>query len=228
MTVFFDGQRGWPTAHKQKTPIKEWNSIMTCQEEENQLKHTHPLVTFTSSCRRFLATAEVVYDTTNPWLKGGRAKDIIESSQTVAEAIGAASANLIKHMSVAQVLLGLQSDAPHEYGGLSLKERHEAEDLAKLKLGTTAHELMSLVNRSARKTVDHIRSVRTIPLNWAKHEVKRDVDRLAFVIQSLDYTRWQILKEFAKLVIIFDDHDDPDSDEPSEGWQKDQLVMGSE
>ena len=200
---------------------------MTFQDEKNQVDHTHPAITLTASCRRFLSTAEVLHDATRPWLQGGRAKDLIESSESTAEAISDIAANLLKQISVAQALLGLQSDAPHEYERLCEKANQEASDSATSKLDDTSHELLSLVTRFARETADHIRSVRTIPPSWAgKQEVDRDVDRLALVIQSLDYVRWQILKEFAKLVVIFDDHEDPDSDDPSEAWRMDREVMG--
>ncbi len=196
-------------------------------QDENQLEHSHPAITLTASCRRFLSTTEVLYDATSPWLQGGRAKNLIESSESAAEAISGISANLLKHIYLAQVLLGLQSDAPHEYERLCEKTNQEAANSATSKPDDTSHELLSLVTRFARETADHIRSVRTIPPSWpGKQEVDRDVDRLALVIQSLDYIRWQILKEFAKLVVIFDDREDPDSDEPTEGWRMDREVMG--
>jgi hypothetical protein len=195
---------------------------MTLQDNDNEPEYTHPVVTRTASFDRFQSAAEVLCYTTNPWVKGGRAYDIIKSSKNTAEAISASSANLIKQLSVAGALLGLEWDAPHEYERLCVKRNQETANSSTSTPEDRASEMISLLTRFAREMVDHVEAARAEPLEWVpKQDRDQDVDRLSFVMQSLDYTRWQILKEFAKLVIIFDDHDDPSSKEPCEAWNED-------
>lgn len=199
---------------------------MTFQNNHNVPEYTHPVLTRTASFDRFQSMAEVLCHATTPWVKGGRAFDIINLSKSTAETISSSSANLIKHLSVAGALLGCDWDAPHEYERLSQTRDQEALDSSTSTAQNRACELMSLLTRFAREMVDHLRAVRMKPLDWVpKQDRERDVDRLTCVMQSLDYTRWQILKEFAKLVTIFDDDEDPDSEEPCEAWEQDQRGL---
>jgi len=175
------------------------------------------------------STTQVVSDTTRPWDRGGRAKDIIESSERDAEAIGEHSLRLVRHLEVARMLLRMESDVHRESDRLGEKADEEADDSSKAEFRATSHQPLSLMSRFAKEIADQARSVVITPTEWlAKQGLDRDIDHLEFVLRSLDYARWQILKDFAKLVNIFDDHDDPDSNEPCEAWRKDQAAMDTE
>jgi hypothetical protein len=199
---------------------------MTVQDEKNQLKKAHLLVTFTASCRRFLSMAQVVHDATGPWLRGGRAKDIIGSSQSNAEAITEICLKLLRGLAAGQLLLRVKSDSLHKYDSLRREAMVGGEDSHEPRLDDPSEELLSLVCSAAQETADHMRSVWDAPPRWViDQSLESDGKHRDFTLRSMDYARWQILKEFAKLVNIFDDHDDPASDEPCEAWQRDALAM---
>jgi hypothetical protein len=182
-------------------------------------------VRFVAACRRFLSMAQVVHDVTGPWLRGGRAKDIIESSESSTEAISEICTSLLKHFRVVQESLGMKSDVPRKER-LCRHANQEAGDSAKAKFGDMTQGLLSLVNELTLETANHIRSIGSIPPDWvAKRGLDRDEGLLEFTLRSLDCTRWQVLKEFAKLVNIFDDHEDSNCLRPSEAWRRDQAAL---
>jgi len=201
---------------------------MKHKEEKNNAKQMQPLVKFTAVLRRLQSTTQVVSETTRPWDRGGRAKDIIESSERDAEAIGELSADLFKNLSVAQKLLWIDSEAPIQYEMLCQKANESSDDSVKTRPGDTAHELLSLVSSFCREMADYIKSVWITTPDWiSKQWSERREEGFEYASRSLDYARWQILKGFAKLETIFDDHQDPDSEGPTDAWQRDQAAIDS-
>jgi len=68
-----------------------------------------------------------------------------------------------------------------------------------------------------------------MPPQWAVDlSVHEGGGLLDYRIRAVDYSRWQILKEFAKLVTIFDDHDVPYSSDECEAWEMDALAIDSD
>jgi hypothetical protein len=199
---------------------------MTFKEENNPTTGPHPYVRFTVICRRFMSTAEVIDDTVGPWVKGVRAKDLIEASERNAEAIIEACEKLLNTMKSVQTVLEIKSAAFDEYASLRHQARETAGDKAPFKLDAIALTLLSLVCSGARETAGLIRSFWNSPTTWYGCRALEHSDKhLHYVLGFVDYMRWQILKEFAKLVTIFDDHDDPDSNEPCEAWEEDRAGM---
>ena len=199
---------------------------MTFQEENNPTTGPHPYVRFIAVCRRFMSTAEVIDDTVGPWVKGGRAKDLIEASVSNAEAITEACEKLLNNMKSVQTVLEIKSAAFDEYASLRHQAQETGGDKAPFKLDDIAPKLLSLVCSGARETAGQIRSFWNSPTTWCGcRALEQDDKHLHYVLGFVDYMRWQILKEFAKLVTIFDDHDDPDSNEPCEAWEKDRAGM---
>jgi hypothetical protein len=199
---------------------------MTFKDEGNQISATHPLVKLTATFRRIISMTEVVHDTIEPWLKGRRAKDVIEFSDINAEAIGVISVNLLKHFIVAEMLLGLQTESRQEFESLCREAEQDAEGAAKSKLVDESALVLSLVSRFAKETTDQVRCLATAPTEWVvKRGFDRDLASLDRTLRSLDHTRWQILKGFAKLVVIIDDHEDPAPDGPCDALREDQPAM---
>lgn len=200
---------------------------MKQEYESNDLTHANLMVRFTAVCRRFMSTTEVVHDTIGPWLRGGRAHDIIKSSDINGEAIGVIAVNLLKYLKVGQTLLQFESESLKKFDTLCSTAEQRCEDLSKSELCDTSQELLSLVRDGARETADLIRSFWDSPTTWcSSRALENNDERLDHVLRSLDYMRWQILKGFAKLLIIFDYQDDPHSDEPCAAWEKDKAGMG--
>ncbi len=199
---------------------------MTSQDKSNPMAATHPLVQLTATGRRMISMTEVVHDTIEPWLKGRRAKEVIEFSDLNAEAIGVISVNLLKHLIVTEMVLGLQTESRQEFESLCRKAEQDAEGPAQSKLVDESQLLLSLVSRFAKEITDQVRCLATAPTEWVvKQGLDRDLDSLDRTLRSLDYTRWLILKGFAKLVVIFDDSEDPASDEPREARRENQPAM---
>ncbi len=195
-------------------------------QEMDESRQAEAFEEFINACNRFQCMAQVVYDATYPWIKGGRAKETIHGSQNDAEAIGELSAALFKNLSVAQKLLWMNSEAPGAYERLCRKGNDSSDDSVKTQPGDTTHELLSLVSGFSRETADYIKSVWLTTPDWiSKQWSERREEGFEYVSRSLDYARWQILKDFAKLVIIFDDCQGPDSDVPTEAWQRDQGAI---
>ena len=201
---------------------------MTFQDNKDQLTQTHIFVRFTAVCRRFKSMAAVLHDATRPWLQGARAKDLIESSESSADAIREICFNLASDLSAAQMTLGIKSDSLSQFHSSGPTTDQEVQVPVKWKLYERSQMLFSLVCDGARETADLIRSFWDSPARWCSSPaLENDGKHLATVVLALDYTRWQILKELAKLVAIFDDHEDRDSDEPCEAWRMDQSAMGN-
>lgn len=203
---------------------------MKHKDEGNEQTHTSLMVRFTAVCRRFLSMTEVVHDATGPWLRGGRAKDVIQSSEVNAEAIEMACIGLLRSLALGHTLLQVNSASLQEVEALCLTfEQRQDENHAGPKLHDTSEQLLSLTSDVCRETAELIRSFWDSPTTWCSSQaLENDDERLHNVLTSLDYTRWQILKWLAKLVIIFDDHDCSDSDKPCEAWQKDQAAYGQQ
>ncbi len=71
---------------------------MNKEHESNELTHAQLMVRSVATFRRLMFTAAVLRDVTGPWLAGGRAKDIIESSESDAEAVTEICANLLGNL----------------------------------------------------------------------------------------------------------------------------------
>jgi hypothetical protein len=199
---------------------------MKCQDASNQMTQTHPYVRFTAICRRFMSMSEVLDDTVGPWVRGGRAKDLIEASERNAEAMTEACEKLLNYMTHVQTVLEIKSAALDEYDSLRQQARKSGRDKPPFELDSIAPKLLSLVCNGARETAGLIRSFWNSPTSWCGcRALEQDDKHLHYVLGLVDYMRWQILKEFSKLVIMFDDHDDPDSNEPCEAWEKDRTGM---
>ncbi len=199
---------------------------MKCQDASNQMTHKPPYVRFTAICRRFMSTAEVIDDIVGPWLKGGRAKDLIEASVSNAEAITEACEKLLDYLNYVQTVLEIKSAALDEYASLRHQAWEAGGNEAPFKLDDIAPRLLSLASSGAREIAGLIRSFWNSPTTWCGCSALEKSDKhLHYVLGFVDYMRWQILKEFARLVTIFDDHDDPDSNEPCEAWEKDRTGM---
>jgi hypothetical protein len=199
---------------------------MTFKDENNQMAATHPLVRLTATFRRIISMTEVVHDTIEPWPKGRRAKDVIEFSDINSEAIGVISVNLLKHLIVAEMMLGLQTESRQEFESVCREAEQGPEGPFKSKLVDESQLLLSLVSRFAKEMTDQVRCLAIAPTEWVvKQGLDDDLDRLNRTLRSLDHTRWQILKGFAKLVVIFDDHEDSTSDGPCDTLREDQPAM---
>ncbi len=71
-----------------------------------------------------------------------------------------------------------------------------------------------------------IRSFWDSPTEWCSCQpLENKNEFLDYELRCLDYHRWQIVKEFAKLIAIFDDHDDAESGEPCEAWLRDREAI---
>ena len=82
---------------------------------------------------------------------------------------------------------------------------------------------------AAHDVADHIRSIWHIPPNWVVEQgLDRDEERLEFVLVSLEQARRDILKELAKLVMIFDLYDDSGSAQPWEAWLRPHAASDAE
>lgn len=190
------------------------------------MEATHPLVELTATFRRIISMTEVVHDTIEPWLKGRRAKDVIELSDINAEAIGVISVNLLKHLIVVETVLGLQTESRQEFESVCRKAEQDAKEPDKSKLVDESHLLVSLVSRFAKEMTDQVRCLAAAPTKWVvKQGLDSDRDSLNRTLRSLDHTRGQILKGFAKLVVIFEDREDPVSDEPRDALREDQPAL---
>ncbi len=176
--------------------------------------------------RRFLSMTEVVHDVTDPWLEGGRADEIINSSKRKTDAIDDASWRLLTSLRVAQMLLGMKSGSLEKYESEQRTAQPPDEKSEGAKFEQTSKTLLSLVCDGAGETADHIRAISRAPHDWAVEQgLHRNKKSFDYVLGCLDYYRWQILKQFARLVVIFDDRDDPDSKESSQEWPKDKAAL---
>ncbi len=192
---------------------------MTIQDESSEPQECKLSPRFAAASRRFISMVESIHDSTGPWLRSGRAKDIIESSETNAGAIGEICSKLLVSLRIAHSFLGLKEDPPYENGWSWLKVGQYAPASDDSKADEPSQELLSLVCNGARVTADLVRPLLNRPTKWMTGE------ELDYLGRCLDYTTWQIFKEFAKLVRLFDDHDNPNSKEPCEAWRRDQLAM---
>jgi hypothetical protein len=193
---------------------------MKCEEKTVEQTEANSIVKAVAVLRRILSLLEVVHDVTNPWLEGGRADEIINTSTTKASAIDYASWRLLVSLSVALNLLGKNP------GKGSLKDP-ELDPLTGLETDAEkAKKLLTLVRDNCGDSVTYIREFALGPYDWAVESGwGSDEDQFEYVLGCLDYYRWQILKQFARLVVIFDDHDDPDSKESSQEWPKDKAAL---
>jgi hypothetical protein len=195
---------------------------MTQEHESNQLAHARLVVRSIASPRRFMTTSAVVRDVTKPWLRSGRAKAIIESSEGEARAITEACYKLLRSLSLAHTLLEIESPALQEYSELRRQALPDWGNRIESPPGDLSEKLLRLVTEGTRETEELIRSFWDSPTKWCNSRaLENSGERLDGLLRSLDYYRWQVVKEFAKLMTIFDDHDDPDFDEPCEAWDRD-------
>jgi hypothetical protein len=199
---------------------------MNQEHEGNDRTHGKLIVRFIPTCRRLMFTAAVLRDVSEPWLGGGRAKETIESSDSDAEAMIEICANLLGNLKIACVLLEIKSPALNEYDQERRRATESGDDSVKPHPNDHAQRLLRLVCDSFGETADMIRSFWNSPTEWCSSRALENKDEvLDHVLRSLDYYRWQIVKEFAKLIAIFDDHDDPCSKEPCEAWDKDREAI---
>jgi hypothetical protein len=195
---------------------------MKPKDEGNELTHGQLMVRSVATFRRLMFTAAVLRDVTEPWLGGGRARDIIESSESDAEAMTEICANLMGNLKIAHALLRINSSALNEYEQEQRQVIESGDDCVEAGPGEHSLRLLRLVCGSFGETADIIRSFWDSPTAWCGSQALENSDEnLDYVFRSLDYYRWQIAKDFARLVAIFDDHDDAESGEPCEAWLKD-------
>jgi|WetSurMetagenome_2_1015567.scaffolds.fasta_scaffold273604_2 hypothetical protein len=199
---------------------------MTFQDDNNERPEANLRVRFVATCRRMGSITEVIHDTTDPWVRGGRAQNIIESAASAADVIRETSGCLLVNLCTAAMLLRIESLALREFRSQRPKTEPAGEVLAQTEPDESPQMLLSLVCAGARETADLIRSFWTGSEKWCSSElIQTSEQQLDFVLRSIDYTRWQILKEFAKLVVIFDDHDDHDSKEVPAEWRRDLAAL---
>lgn len=199
---------------------------MKQEHESNDLTHAKLMVRFVATSRRFMSMAEVLRDVTEPWLGGGRARDIIESSESDAEALTEICAKLLGNLTIAQALLRIKSPTLSEDTQKRRQAIESGDDSVEPHPNDHAQRLLRLVCDSFGETADMIRSFWDSPTEWCCSRALDNKDEvLDHVLRSLDYYRWQIVKEFAKLIAIFDDHDHADSDEPCEAWDGDREAI---
>jgi hypothetical protein len=199
---------------------------MEHEHTSNELAHAKLMVRFAATCQRFMFMAQVLHDTTSPLLASGRAKEIIESSNANAEAATEICSRLLSSVNVAHALLKTESAALSEYRELCQQVMQNPGNYVGARLQGLSEELLSLVAEGGRETADLIRPFLECPTQWWGIQMPANSQPvLDAVLRSVDFARWQIIKEFARLVRIFDDHYDPDSDEPCEAWQRDLQAM---
>jgi hypothetical protein len=192
---------------------------MTFQDEKSQSAYKHPLVKLTAICRRFLSMAEVLHDAVDSRLRVSNTEEVMELSEGDAADIVRICDRLLWNLFAAKKQLGGKSEALDEYESPHDKSGEDVEECPGAGLDDWSYRDLSLVRDAARDMADHVRSVWHIPPNWvAEQGLDRDEKRLEFVLVSLDWARRDILKQLAKLVMIFDDYDDPDSAKPFEAW----------
>ena len=202
---------------------------MTFQDERNQRAQTHPLVELTATCRKFLSMTEVLHDATDSRLRVGKAEEVMELCEDDAEDIGGICDRLLWNLLVAKKQAGGKSEALEEYESPHHESEQHVEECSGTDLDNWTYHGLSLVRDAARDMADHIRSIWHIPPNWvAEQGLDGDEKRLEFVMVSLDWARRDIIKQLAKLVMIFDDYDDSDSAEPWEAWLSPHASSGDE
>jgi hypothetical protein len=205
-----------------KQAVEERSYAMRPENERTELAHTTLVIRFTETCRRFMSATEVIHDVTRPWLASGRAKEIIESSNAYAEEATEICTRLLNNLNVAQMWLKTESAALGEYGELCRQVMQTPGKYVGSRLQDLSEELLSLVAEGGRETADILRPFLDCPTQWWGIQMLNNTQHiLEAVLKAVDCARWQIIKEFARLVTIFDDHYDPDSDEPREAWDRD-------
>ena len=199
---------------------------MTFQDESNQMAAMHPYVRLTAICRRVLSMAEVLHDVTDSRLKPGKPEEAMDLSEDDAEEILKICERLLGCLLVAMKQTGGKSKALDEYE--SSHDQPE-QDTDGCPITEWTHRNLALVRDAAHDVAHHIRSIWSITPNWiAEQGLDRDEKRHEFVIVSVDWARRDILKQLAKLVLIFDEYDDSDSAQPWEAWLSPNIALGDD
>lgn len=189
---------------------------MTVKDESNQMAAAHPYVRLTAICRRVLSTAEVLHDAIDSRLKVGRLEERMELSESDAGDIVGICDRLLCNLLVAKKQTGGKSEALDEY---ETRQDRSEKDTEESRTTERTYQRLSLVRNAAHDVADRIRSIWHTTPNWVVEQgLDRDEKRLEFVLVSLEQARRDILKEMARLVMIFDEYDDSDSAQPWEAW----------
>jgi hypothetical protein len=186
-----------------------------------KMKDTKLILKTDAVLRRYTSMTRVIYDTTHPWVRGGRAKDIAESSDSNSEILYHTSGRLLIHLKTIDLVLEepLWGD---QYSSFMDQKSHEKDaDIREL-----AIKSLSLLCDYAMEKAEKFRQVRSDVQGWVTGMLNEsDEEALDYRLNVVDYHRWQILKEFSKLVALFNDHDDLDSKYVTPEWRQDQSAL---
>ena len=211
------------------TLLHERILIMTSKDKSKQMEVAHPHVRLTAICRRVLSTAEVLHDATDSRLSVGEPEKVMKLSESDAGVIIGICDKLLRNLLVAKKQTGGKSDALDAYETPHERSEQGTEECPGSDLGDRTYHRLLLVRDAAHDVADHIRSIWHIPPNWVVEQgLDRDEERLEFVLVSLEQARRDILKELAKLVMIFDLYDDSGSAQPWEAWLIPYAASGAE
>lgn len=189
------------------------------------MQHTKLISKTEKVLRRYTSMTEVIYDATHPWVRGGRAKDIAESSDSNSEILYRTSGLLLMHLHFSDFTLGepLWGD---RYRSFTNQNRDGSKNR---NIKELAVQGLSLLSDYAMEKAEKFRQVRSDLQSWVTgnlNECTEDV--LDYRLGVVDYERWQILKEFARLVALFDDHERLESKYVSPKWRRDQAALDVE
>jgi hypothetical protein len=183
--------------------------------------------------RRLQYMSNAINDTVRPWLGGGRAEEIVSKETCVACRVNRACNHLMGDFRVSESVLSTLSDSLEELVlrcGAGQDEDDPSEDTiypSEAGFYLEAQEVLKRIEEAcshAKEMATLIRNVLAGSIeDFVKDTIRTEPLELQYVIDCLDYCRWQMVKHFSHLVAIFDDGDTPDSNEPNPAWTRDKL-----
>ncbi len=161
--------------------------------------------------RRLESQLLVVTDVVTPWIRGGRADDVVERSSIDDKVIELYCDYITASMRVISNWILYQSIPSLEPQNWKLT----LEPIERLKVSSQA----------AADLAAQVLKIRQDLEGWLSETA---IDPCRFVHAPTDYYRWQIVKALAGLVSIFDDHDTFDTSHNEPSWARVRQGLGHE